>query len=146
MKKKFRFVIILICFGGLVSVRAFVEPFLYDPFINYFKGDYLKEPFPLLNYSEYFLNISYRYWLNVLFSLGIIYAVFNKKETTIFALNLFLISFAILIVVLFCLLKYEITTNYLVVFYIRRFLIHPIILLLLIPAFFYQLKNIKLSK
>lgn len=141
MKKEIRYLVCAICVIGLVAVRAFLEPYFYDPFLHYFKGDYLSEPFPQLNYFNFFLNISGRFWLNSLLSIIIIHTIFNKVETTKFVFKLYVISFIVLIFLFFILLKHELTSNYLVIFYIRRILIHPVLVLLLIPAIIYQVKN-----
>jgi exosortase F-associated protein len=47
--------------------------------------------------------------------------------------------FVILSLVFFFLLEYTKTPDLLILFYIRRFLIQPLFLILFVPAFFYQI-------
>jgi len=128
----------------LISVRVFIQPYFYDPLIEYFKSDYLSTSIPKLNLKVYFLNIFYRYALNSVISLGIIYLVFKNLKNLLFSVKIYLIAFAILSSLLFILLSFNLNMDYKLIFYVRRFLIHPILLLVLLPAFYYQkLKNEK---
>ncbi len=133
-----KYIVIFILVLGLIAIRAFIEPFFYDPLIEYFKHDYLKIPIPELNLATYLLNISLRFFLNTIISLAILFVVFKKVDVFVFSVKIYAASFVVLISLLFVFLKFEITESYLVVFYVRRFLIHPIIILVLIPAFYYE--------
>jgi exosortase F-associated protein len=138
MKKEIRiFLIVLFCIM-LIAIRAFVEPFFYDPLILYFKNDYLHKAIPKVNTSQYFVHIFLRYFLNTSLSLAIIYLIFNNLKTLLFSLKFFIIAFIILNFLLFIMLKFSIFDSYIFIFYVRRFLIHPLFLLILIPAFYYQ--------
>ena len=141
-----RYIILFFLFLSLIMVRAFVEPLFYDPLIEYFKHDYLKMPIPKLNLTTYLLNISYRFFLNTIISLAILFVIFKEVNVFLFSVKIYVASFVVLICFLFVLLKFEIIESYLVVFYVRRFLIHPIILLVLIPAFYYQKLILKINK
>ena len=57
MNKSKNVVLIVIILAKLVGIRAFVEPFFYDPLIAYFKSDSLTKKLPELNLSYYFENI-----------------------------------------------------------------------------------------
>ena len=133
-----KYIVLIILILGLIAVRAFIEPFFYDPLIEYFKHDHLKLPIPKLNLTTYLLNITFRFILNTIISLAILFVVFKKVNVLMFSVKIYAASFVVLISLLFVFLKFDITENYLVIFYIRRFLIHPIIILVLIPAFYYQ--------
>jgi exosortase F-associated protein len=138
MKKEIRiFLIVLFCIM-LIAIRAFVEPFFYDPLILYFKNDYLHKAIPKVNTSQYFVHIFLRYFLNTSLSLAIIYLIFNNLKTLLFSLKFYIIAFIILNFLLFIMLKFSIFDSYIFIFYVRRFLIHPLFLLILIPAFYYQ--------
>jgi exosortase F-associated protein len=76
--------------------------------------------------------------LNTIVSLAIIYALFSDFELTKFAAILYLIFFIVLITAFFALLNFSDYNNNFMLFYVRRFLIQPIFVLLFIPAFFYQ--------
>lgn len=123
---------------GLILVRAFEDNLFYDPFLSFFKTDYQNKPLPNLNCYLLFGNLLLRYAVNTFFSLIIIRLLFNERNLMIFSAYLFLVLFVILFVVFFGLLHFSKEPDYLILFYIRRFLIQPIFLVLFIPAFYYQ--------
>lgn len=138
MKKAIRILLIMVLFLMLILIRAFVQPYFYDPLLDYFKHDYLYTSIPELNFGAYFLNIFYRYFLNTIISLGIIYLVFNDVKALYFSIKFYVLAFAVLSLMLFILLKFNVTQNYLLTFYVRRFLIQPLFVFILLPAFYYQ--------
>jgi len=138
MDKKLRIVIILALFFALILVRAFELQLFYDPFIEYFKYDYLYDPIPVFSGSKLLVSLIFRYGLNTVISLIIIYIAFQNRSFVIFALKFYVIAFVILSITFFIILKGELAHGYLFAFYIRRFLIHPLFVLLLLPAFYYK--------
>ena len=122
----------------LAFIRAFEDTLFYDPFLNYFKIDYYNLPLPEINPLEFFLGLVFRYLLNTILSLGIIYSIYRDFNSLKFASILYLIFFIILVCSFFIVLSYFGETNKMTLFYIRRFIIQPIFLLLFIPAFYYQ--------
>jgi len=138
MKKITKIVLIIGLFFMLIAIRAFVQPYFYDPLIAYFESDYLHMTMPEIKLGAYFLNIFLRYFLNASISLAILFLLFNSKKDFIFSMKFYVLAFSTLSLVLFICLKFAIFHSYLPVFYLRRFLIHPIFLLILIPAFYYQ--------
>ena len=138
MDKRLRIVIILALFFLLVLVRAFEMQLFYDPFIEYFKNDYLYNPMPAFSGSKLLTSLIFRYGINTFISLIIIYIAFENKSFVIFALKFYMIAFVLLSITFFIILKGELAHGYLFAFYIRRFLIHPLFVLLLLPAFYYK--------
>lgn len=122
----------------LVMLRAYEDLLFYDPFLNFFKSDYHNLSIPEINNFKLFLGLLYRYFLNSSLSLAIIYVLFKDVEALKFASFLYLIFFIILIVAFFIVLSFFDEPNKMSLFYIRRFLIQPIFLLLFLPAFYYQ--------
>lgn len=112
----------------------------YDPLLSFFSSSYNGKPLPELVMGKYLVHIAFRYGLNMLFSLGIIWALFKEIEIVRLTSWLFLIVFVALVVPLFFLLKDVQAASFLPLFYVRRFLIQPLLLFLLIPAFYYYLK------
>jgi len=110
---------------GLIAVRMFEEPLFYDPFLQYFKSADKNAIFPLLN---------------LIFSLVIVQFLFKNTKWTAQAAALIVIAFAITLpIYLYCIhTNFEI--GYLFSFYIRRFVIQPLVLLLIIPVFYYRRK------
>lgn len=137
MKKSIRIFLILILIGVLAFIRKLSDGLFYDPFTDFFKHDYLTKLLPELNYFKLGANLFFRYGLNVLVSLAIIYLVFLKKSFVIFSLWVYLIGFVVFATLYFILIINYQQDLYLFLFYCRRFLIHPLLLLLLLPAFYY---------
>lgn len=121
----------------LALIRAFESKF-YDPFLVYFKGNYMKLPFPEYNSFKLFLSLFLRYALNSVVSLAIIQVLFKDFMLTKFASILYIFFFFFLIVAFYCILNFSDESNNFLLFYIRRFLIQPLFVLLFVPAFYYQ--------
>jgi exosortase F-associated protein len=125
----------------LVLVRAYEDNLFYDPFLNYFKAGYYNLPLPEIDNFQLFFGLFLRYFLNTALSLAIIYVLFKDIEAVKFASILYLAFFIILVVAFFFVFSFFGETNKMALFYIRRFLIQPIFLLLFLPAFYYQKQN-----
>ena len=121
----------------LVMVRLFESEIFYDPLLQYFKGSYQQESVPEMNSQLLFLNIAFRYLLNTILSLALLYVIFNDMQMLKFTAVLYLIFFVVLISILLFALSNE-DPDKMLVFYIRRFLIQPIFILLFIPGFLFQ--------
>ena len=139
-----RILLIVLLFLMLIAVRAFVQPYFYDPLIDYFKNDYLHSAIPQIDLAHFFFNLFYRYILNTVLSLAIIYLVYTNLKVLKFSIKFYIVAFIVLSIILIILLKFDLNQGYRLVFYVRRFLIHPVFLLLLLPAFYYQ--KLKLKK
>ncbi|MBW8362340.1 MAG: exosortase F system-associated protein [Kaistella sp.] len=133
---KWLFVILGIC--GLVAVRIFEDILFYDPFLGYFHEASKKADFPEFDAVKLTINHLFRFFLNVLFSAVVVYFIFLNKKWTFQAVLLMCIVFALTFpIYLYCIhTKFEI--GYLFSFYMRRFVIQPLILLLIIPLFYYR--------
>ena len=122
----------------LVLIRAFEGRLFYDPFLIYFEGDYINLPLPEFDNLKLFLGLSFRFLLNSTLSLGILYFLFKDKGMIAFSSILYLFLFVILMVAFFCMLHFFKNQENLLLFYVRRFLIQPLFLILFVPAFYYQ--------
>ena len=140
MQKTFKYGTVFLLFVALILVRNFATKLFYDPLSVYFKDAYLREGIPKIDYFLYFKNIFYRYLVNAVFSVAILYLLFKRREVLVFSVWFYAIGFLVLSSVFFLVLK-EGATDYKLIFYIRRFLIHPVFLLLLIPAFYQRYKG-----
>lgn len=121
----------------LLAVRAFEDKLFYDPFLSYFKNDYLGGPFPKYDSFSLFLGLGSRYCINTFLSVAIIYVLFKDQSLLYFTVGLYVFFFVLLIAAFFALLHFE-SKNAFLLFYTRRFLIQPLFLLLFVPAFYYQ--------
>ena len=122
----------------LVLIRAYEDSLFYDPFLDYFKGDYYNLPIPVIDNVQLFLGLFFRYFLNTVLSLAIIYVLFKDVDAVKFASVLYFLFFVILVGTFFYILLKNGESNKMGLFYVRRFLIQPLFLLLFIPAFYYQ--------
>jgi exosortase F-associated protein len=140
IKNKFRVLIAIGALLALVAVRAFEQKMFYDPFLPFFKTEFQGKSLPNYEGFKLFLNTFLRYFLNTIFSILLIYQIFKEKKLVVFVSWLYLFLFVVLAAMYFGMLYFE-TSDYLVLFYVRRFLIQPLFLVLFIPAFYYQRKS-----
>ena len=135
MKNYWRIAAIIVLILMLVLVRRFEHSLFFDPFMAFFERTYeAGDKIPL----QWYLNICLRFFLNSLISLSIIYFCFLKWSVVKFSAMLYLLVFCILFPIFFFLITRVQPDDYLAVFYVRRFLIHPVLLLVLVPALYYQ--------
>ncbi|WP_262916267.1 MULTISPECIES: exosortase F system-associated membrane protein [Flavobacterium] len=135
-KKKILWLFILLLF--IVMIRTFERTLFYDPFLSFFKSEYHKKELPEFNTLKLFLNLLIRYTLNTILSLSILYLLFKQKKIVVFSSWLYFWLFVVLILIFFSILMFDAKPNYLMLFYVRRFLIQPLFLILFIPAFYYN--------
>lgn len=127
-----------LCVLALALIRGFEAQWFYDPFLAYFKSDYLNLQFPEFESLKLLFSMAFRFMLNTFFSLLIIYFLFKDFALTKFASILYLMLFFGLICCFFIIINYFNESNNFLLFYVRRFIIQPIFLILLIPAFYFQ--------
>jgi exosortase F-associated protein len=138
MNRIFQIFTIVILVVFLAIIRRFSSEIFYDPLILFFEQDYLNNSLPDFDLLKLSFNIIYRYSLNSVVSLAIIYILFKNKDLVYFSVWVFIIGFFVFIIPFYFFIENYQKENYLLLFYIRRFLIQPILLLLLLPAFYYH--------
>jgi exosortase F-associated protein len=123
---------------GLIGVRMIENNIFYDPFLNYFHEANKNISFPEFEWGKLIVSHFFRFLLNLFFSCVIIHFLFKNKEWTLQGAVLITIIFAITFpIYLYCIYdRFEI--GYLFSFYMRRFVIQPLILLLIVPLFYYR--------
>ncbi len=143
MKKVLKILAILILVGLLVCIRAFEDTLFHDSLLEFFKMDYKTLPLPEMDTFALQTNIAFRFLFNTLISLAILWVVFRDKGILKISLVLYVSLFMILFSAFsFIVFSSEGTSSHLLLFYVRRFLIQPLFLLILLPAFYFQkLKN-----
>nr|WP_317171720.1 exosortase F system-associated protein [Flavobacterium kayseriense] len=141
LRNKARFFVGLLLVVFLMLIRAYESVLFYDPFLSYFKSDYKEIPFPEYDWLRLFLGLFYRYSLNSVLSLGLLFLIFQKNQLIKFAAVLYLLLFVLFAFLFFLLINYYEGQSSWLLFYVRRFLIQPIFGLLFIPAFYYQKLN-----
>lgn len=137
MSPAYRIVIAFACFAGLVCIRAFENELFYDPYLIFFKNDYLYIDSPRREVAKLVFFTSLRYGLNTLFSLGILYVAFKDKGIIKFSLVLFALAYLVLMTAFLYFVITPRQEDYYLFFNVRRFLIQPVFLILFLPAFYY---------
>lgn len=144
MRKRFRILEIGLLVLLLAAIRFFEEDLFYDPLIDFFKSDYLLGIIPPMDMAKLMMNLSLRFILNTVLSLGIIYIGFRDMNILKFSALLYALLYVVATSAFIYLVLNIERDHYLALFYVRRFLIHPLFLLILLPAFYYyRLKNYK---
>jgi exosortase F-associated protein len=138
MSKALKITLFVLLILGLVLVRMFEDSMFYDPLTSFFKTDHTTEALPKFETAKLLLHTAFRFLLNTLLSLAVLWVAFRNSE--VIKLSLFL--YAIAFILLFGLFWYFLATseagNHMALFYVRRFLIQPLFLLVLLPAFYFK--------
>ena len=122
----------------LALIRIVEESLFYDPYLDYFKSDFINLPLPIVDKLKLFSNLLFRYSLNTIVSIAFIQIAFKDINFTKFAVVLYGLLFIILILTFWVVLAFYANENKMELFYIRRFLIQPLFLLLFIPGYLIQ--------
>lgn len=136
VSKPIKITLILLIGSFLVAVRVFENNWFYDPFIAHFKqADYLKSV-PEFETFRLIFNLLFRYVLNSFASVLILILIFDIRITR-FLIVLY-VSFGLLLIPAYLIIiQHYLPEAYNLFFYLRRFLIQPVLLIVLIPGFYY---------
>lgn len=141
MPKLTRYILAVLLLLVLVAIRGFEDYLFYDPYLTFFESDYLYIDNPRREVAKLVFFTSLRFLLNTLASLGILYFIFNDKVMIKFSVLLYVIAYIILLIPFLYFVINPRQEDYYLFFNIRRFLIQPIGLILLLPAFYYYKLN-----
>lgn len=138
MHKGIKYILLIVLFALLAMIRYYENELFYDPYLTFFENDYLyidnprREVFKLTAYT------TLRYVLNSVISLGILFIIFRDRNIIKFSTLIYAIAYVIFLALFLYFVLNPRKEDYYLFFNIRRFLIQPIILLLLLPAFYYH--------
>jgi exosortase F-associated protein len=138
--KILNFILVFAGILGLVSVRFLEDKIFYDPFLEFFKADYKVAQVPDFIWGKLMLSHFFRFALNLIFSAIVVHFMFLNKKWTIQAVFLMAVAFLFFFPIYLWCLYSKMEIGYLFTFSVRRFVIQPIILLLIIPIFYYRKK------
>ncbi len=138
MSKSLKYIVLFILFGLLVLIRFFENELFYDPYLTFFQNDYLYIDSPRREVLKLTAFTTLRYVLNTLISLAILYVFFIDKSIIKFSAIVYSIAFFVLLLIYLYFVINPKQEDYYLFFNVRRFLIQPIILILLLPAFYYH--------
>ena len=138
MDRIFKYIILSVLILLLVLIRFFENDLFYDPYLTFFKNDYLYLDSPRREVFKLTLFTSLRYVLNSMISMAILFVVFRDKGVIKFSAVVYLLAYIVLLVIFLYFVINPRQEDYYLFFNLRRFLIQPLILLILLPAFYYN--------
>ena len=138
MSKVTKYIVLIVLFVLLALIRFFEEQLFYDPYLTFFKSDYLYLDNPRREIFKLTAFTTLRYVMNTVISLGILFVFFKDKSIVKFASLIYALAYFILLLLFLYFVMNPKQEDYYLFFNIRRFLIQPVILLLLLPAFYYH--------
>ena len=138
MSKLVNYILIVFLFLVLVAIRGYEDILFYDPYLTFFENDYLYIDNPRREVAKLVLFTTLRFLLNTLASLGILYLVFKDRSIIKFSVLIYVISYLLLLIPFLYFVINPKQEDYYLFFNVRRFLIQPILLILLLPAFYYH--------
>lgn len=138
MNKWQKYIWLFVLFLLLVLIRYYEDVLFYDPYLEFFKNDYLYIDSPRRETFKLTVFTSLRFLLNTIISLGILYVVFKRKSIIKFSVVIYAMAYVFLLAAFLFFVINPRQEDYYLFFNIRRFLIQPIILLVLLPAFYYH--------
>ncbi|WP_223548774.1 exosortase F system-associated protein [Aestuariivivens sp. NBU2969] len=138
MNRYTRYFLLVFLFGLLILIRVFENELFYDPYLVFFQNDYLYIDNPRREVFKLTVFTGLRYGLNSIISIIILYVAFKDKNIIKFSVMIYVLAFVILIFIYLYFVVNPRQEDYYMFFNVRRFLIQPIVLLLLLPAFYYN--------
>lgn len=130
----------------LALVRFFEHDLFSDPLLEFYHSEFSYSDPPQFKVLQVIATTSWRFFINTIISLAIIWVAFPSRKTLLFCIGFYAFAFVVLLSTFWFYITDMQADNYLIVFYIRRFLIQPIFVLILLPAFYYQQYVVKDKK
>ena len=125
--KRFRVVVALLSIAGMVLVFLFQR-------IDVASMMGVGEP----AIYRFLINRTIRFLLNDAFAIGLIYALFEERKYVIFSLYVQVAGIVLFLLPYFVLKIYYPAYNGPMISFLHRLVLNPTLLMLLIPAFYYQ--------
>ncbi|TXE06138.1 exosortase F system-associated protein [Seonamhaeicola algicola] len=138
MYKIAKYLMLFMLFTLLILVRAFEETLFYDPYLQFFQNDYLYIDSPRREIAKLLIFTALRYTINTTISIAILYVIFKDINVVKFSGLVYAVAFLVLMLLYSYFVINPKQEDYYMFFNIRRFLIQPIFLILLLPAFYYN--------
>jgi len=138
-------IITVVAVLGLIAVRVVGSTLFYDPLIEFFHhGDYQLNALPTMDYGKFLFSLFSRFLINSLLTLVIVKSVFDSHGLIKLTTVILGLTFLLLTPILIVLMSNGNSDYYQYLFYVRRILIHPVLTLILIPAYLYHQRSLKL--
>mgnify|MGYP000563138626 CR=1 FL=1 len=138
MNKGVKCILLFVLVLMLILSRFYEDSLFYDPYLTFFQNDYLYIDSPRRELAKLVGFTTLRFTMNTVISLVILFVFFKDKSIIKFSGIIYAIAFIALILVYLYFVINPNQEDYYLFFNVRRFLIQPIILILLLPAFYYH--------
>jgi exosortase F-associated protein len=119
--------------AGIVSVTGLVAIFVFQRTDIAALLDWTSVPV-----YKFIINRTIRFFLNDLFALLLLYALFHERKYILFGVYVQVVGVILFLIPYFVLKLYWPTYNGPMISFLHRLIMNPTTLLLLIPAFYYQ--------
>lgn len=121
---------------GVFSIIGLVAVFLFQ---RIDVAGFLGVGEPAIN--KFLINRTIRFLLNDAFAIGLIYSLFAERKYVIFSIYVQLVGVILFLLPYFVLKIYFPSYNGPLISFLHRLILNPTLLMLLIPAFYYQKKR-----
>jgi exosortase F-associated protein len=118
---------------GAACVISLLAIFVYQQFdvSPYLPGEFSR-------IEKFLLNRTIRFVINDILAMGLLYAIFPFRQYMMFAVIVQILGLVLFLIPYFILKLYLPSYNGPLINFLHRIILNPIIMLLLIPAFYYQ--------
>lgn len=130
--------LVLLGILGLIGVRFMERQLFYDPFLEYFHLANEQLALPAFSLGKLVGSHFSRFLLNLFFSLVVVHFLFKNRQWTVQAAVLMTIVFLVTFPIYLACIYTEFKIGYLFSFFVRRLVLQPLILLLIVPMFYYR--------
>lgn len=133
-----------IAFGfiGLALVYVLQKKLFYDPFLDFIYNP-ISDNYPDLEVGKYVFSKLFRFLLNDGLAIVIIYGIFGPGKYVKFATYILLFGLVVLLPVYLVLVIFFYPETYAFLNHLHRLVLNPVLMMLLIPAFYSQKANSK---
>ncbi len=127
----------------LVAVRLFERQWFPEPLLDFFGSQrYLTGDLPALHPADY-CTMLLRYITNAVFSLALLFLWVKNRRLRRFLVLFYAIAGPVLLILLIISATFYRPGEYHLLFYIRRMLIQPLFLFILIPLLWPAIRNME---
>ncbi len=134
---RYRIFGVIVCFLLFVTYRHF-EGVFYDPIVGFFSSSSSSLDNLNFDFAFYSLSVLIRYLINAGLTILTIHMWFRSKKYTAYTLDALLVI-GVLVIPLFLLQVYfDFPFGKMFAFYLRRIIVYPIVLLLLLAVFYFD--------
>lgn len=137
IQRVFSVIMIVVLLLGIIGVRYFEVALFQDELNDYFHSDFQNIPIPDIALWETVASTSLRFLMNTVLSLWILWFLYKRETYVKASLWVYLFAYIILISSFVVLIQLDAQWVKMALFYVRRFLIHPLLLFILVAGCYF---------